>query len=111
MNKNYCYPTLNVLSGLQVKLEQEKAFLKNGKYGIPESVKKTFVVWKGSGIDITAAALAKMSSELDTLLSSSFSGAMKKKDSRLNKFEGAVVGVGGEWLPQEHMAVFLSNLD
>jgi hypothetical protein len=88
MNKNYCYPTLNVLSGLQVKLEQEKAFLKNGKYGIPESVKKTFVVWKGSGIDITAAALAKMSSELDTLLNSSFSGTMKKKDSRLNQFEG-----------------------
>jgi hypothetical protein len=88
MNKNYCYPTLNVLSGLQVKLEQEKAFLKNAKYGIPESVKKTFVVWKGSGIDITAAAIAKMSSELETLLSSSFSGTMKKKDSRLNQFEG-----------------------
>lgn len=88
MNKNYCYPTLSVLSGLQVKLEQEKAFLKNGKYGIPESVKKTFVVWKGSGIDITAAALAKMTSEFEILLNSSFSGVMKKKDSRLNQFEG-----------------------
>ena len=88
MNKSYCYPTLNVLSGLQVKLEQEKSFSKNGKYGIPETVKKTFVIWKGSGIDITAAPLARMASELENLLNASFSGAMKKKDSRLNQFEG-----------------------
>jgi hypothetical protein len=88
MNKNYCYPTLNLLSGLQVKLEQEKAFLKNGKHGIPEAVKKTFVVWKGSGIDITAAPIAKMITELNALLDSSFSGPMKKKDARLNQYEG-----------------------
>ena len=88
MNKNYCYPTLSVLNGMQVKIEQEKAFLKNGKYGIPESVKKTFVAIKGSGIDITAAPLAKMSTELHALLKTSFSGSMKKKDSRLNQFEG-----------------------
>lgn len=93
MNKNYCYPTLSVLSGLQVKLEQEKAFLKNAKYGIPDSVKKTFVVWKGSGIDITAAAIAKMSLELVTLLDLSFSGAIKKKDSRLNQFEGQAASI------------------
>jgi hypothetical protein len=88
MNKNYCYPSLNVLSGSQVKSEQEKAFLKNGKYGIPESVKKTYVIWKGSGIDVTAAPLSKMSSELISLLNSSFPGSMKKKDSRLDKYEG-----------------------
>lgn len=88
MNKNYCYPALSILNGSQVKSEQEKAFVKNGKYGIPESVKKTYVVWKGSGIDITAAPLAKMSSELTSLLNSSFPGSMKKKDSRLDKYEG-----------------------
>jgi hypothetical protein len=88
MNMNYCYPTLSLLSGLQVKVEQEKAFLKGVKYGVSESVKKTFVVWKGSGIDITAAAIAKMTAELDVLLKSSFSGTMKKKDARLNQYEG-----------------------
>lgn len=88
MNKNYCYPTLSILNGSQVKSEQEKAFLKNGKYGIPESVKKTYVVWKGSGIDVTSAPLAKMTSELTSLLNSTFSGTMKKKDSRLDKYEG-----------------------
>jgi hypothetical protein len=88
MNKNYCYPTLSILNGSQVKSEKEKAFLKNGKYGIPESVKKTYVVWKGSGIDVTSAPLAKMTSELTSLLNSTFSGTMKKKDSRLDKYEG-----------------------
>jgi hypothetical protein len=93
MNKVYCYPTLSVLNGLQVKLEQEKAYLKNGKYGIPETVKKTYVVWKGSGIDITSAPLAKMSTELKTLLESAFKGTMKKKDSRLDKYEGAASSI------------------
>lgn len=93
MNMNYCYPTLSILSGLHVKHEQEKAFQKNAKYGIPDSVKKTFVVWKGSGIDITAAAIAKMSSELVILLDLSFSGTMKKKDSRLNQFEGQAASI------------------
>ena len=93
MNKNYCYPSLSILNGLQVKLEQEKSFAKNGKYGIPDSVKKTYVVWKGSGIDVTAAALATMQSELITLLKSSFSGVMKKKDSRLDKYEGLAASI------------------
>lgn len=93
MTKNYCYPSLSILNGSQVKSEQEKAFLKNGKYGIPESVKKTYVVWKGSGIDVTSAPLAKMNSELTSLLNSSFSGTMKKKDSRLDKYEGMAASI------------------
>jgi hypothetical protein len=93
MNTTYCYPSLNMINGPQIKVEQEKSFFKNKKYGIPEAVKKTHVIWKGSGIDITAAPLAKMSAELDTLLKSTFSGTMKKKDSRLDKFEGIASGI------------------
>lgn len=93
MSKDYCYPSLSILNGFQVKSEQEKAFLKNGKYGVPEAVKKTYVVWKGSGIDVTSARLAKMNSELAALLNSSFSGAMKKKDSRLDKYEGLAASI------------------
>jgi len=93
MSKSYCYPSLSILNGSQIKSEQEKAFIKNSKYGIPEAVKKTYVVWKGSGIDVTAAPLAKMNSEMTALLNSTFSGAMKKKDSRLDKYEGMAASI------------------
>lgn len=92
--KNYCYPTVSIFDGLQIKAEQVLANQKNSKFGVTDSVKKSHVIYRGSGgMDIASALVTNMVAELNTLRNTKFSGNMKIKDSRLDEFEGLAAGI------------------
>lgn len=87
-NPNYCYPTLSVLDGVQLKNEQLKAKAQNGKYGLSQNTLKSYVTYKGNGINTAETRINLAIREMNELRDSRFNTPMKTKDAKLDEFEG-----------------------
>lgn len=90
MTDGLCFPTLSITSGLRLKQLRMESKEKNDSYSISVLTINEYVVYEGSGIDITKNLLEKLSDSLADLRQSDkrFNRVLENKDRSFDIFEG-----------------------
>jgi len=90
MTEGFCFPTLSTTSGLRLKQLRIESKEKNDSYSISTLTINEYVVYEGSGIDITKNLLAKLLDSLMDLRESDkrFNRVLENKDRSFDIYEG-----------------------
>jgi hypothetical protein len=100
MTEGYCFPTLSLTAGLRLKQLRLEAKSKNDSFSISELTIREYVLYEGSGIDITKNLLEKLRDSLVELRESDtrFNKVLDNKDRNFDVYEGLAAAVAHQVL-------------
>lgn len=90
MTEGYCFPTLSITAGLRLKQLRLESKEKNDSFSISPLTINEYVVYEGSGIDITKNPMEKLTDALVELRESDkrFNRVLENKDRSFDVYEG-----------------------